>query len=116
MARAGRKDRGLPGKNNRQVRLCGMSGSLTTARSGDSGAFKNKTAARDFYEKAKQEQKPGRFFLNGISMVGRNGLRAVIARYLTTLPTSGKKPRPSPRGKHHGRWWTDRLTGRPCTP
>jgi len=62
MARAGRKDRGLlvrkdsTGKPVWYVRL------YHEGKERRFGSFKNKTEARDFYEKAKQEQKAGRFF------------------------------------------------------
>ena len=35
-------------------------------------SFKNKTEARDFYEKAKQERSKAASFLNAISTAGRN--------------------------------------------
>jgi hypothetical protein len=40
----------------------------------------------------------------------------VIANYLTTLPTSGKKPSTIAVEKYYGQWWTARLKGKPCTP
>lgn len=76
------------------------------------GAFKNKTEARDFYEKAKQEQKQGRFFPERYRHGGKEATSAVIASYLLTLPTSGKKPSTIAIEKYHGQWWTDRLTGK----
>lgn len=36
----------------------------------------------------------------------------MIARYLLTLPTSGKKPMTIAEEHYYGRWWTDRLTGK----
>jgi hypothetical protein len=62
MARTGRKDLGLlsrpdsRGKATWYVRLYDEGKELRF------GAFKNKIEARDLYEKAKQEQKQGRFF------------------------------------------------------
>ncbi len=48
------------------------------------GAFPNKTEARLFYEKAKLEQKEGRFFPERYQRAGHELMEAVIARYLTT--------------------------------
>ena len=76
------------------------------------GSFKNKTEARDFYEKAKQEQKQGRFFPERYHHGGKEAASAVIASYLLTLPTSGKKPTTIAVEKYYGQWWTDRLTGK----
>ena len=93
MARAGRKDRGLlskldsTGKPRWYVRL------YHDGQERRFGAFKNKTEARDFYEKAKQEQKQGRFFPERYRRGGRELASAVIANYLATLPASGKKRR-----------------------
>jgi hypothetical protein len=76
------------------------------------GAFKNKTEARDFYEKAKQEQKQGRFFPERYQRGGKELASAVIEAYLATLPTSGKKPTTITDEKYYGHWWTDRLDGK----
>jgi integrase len=76
------------------------------------GAFQNKTQARDFYEKAKQEQKQGRFFPERYRHGGKALASAVIACYLLTLPTSGKTPTTIADEQYYGRWWTGRLAGR----
>ena len=109
MARAGRKDRGLlarkdsTGKTMWYVRL------YHEGRERRFGSFKNKTEARDFYEKAKQEQKQGRFFPERYQHGGKELASAVIANYLTLLPTSDKKPTTIAEEQYYGRWWTDRL-------
>ena len=74
------------------------------------GSFKNKTEARDFYEMAKLEQKQGRCFPESYQHGGKELASAVIANYVTTLPTSGKKPTTIDEEQYYGRWWTDRLT------
>ena len=62
MARKGRVDRGLlrrrdaAGKTAWYVRL------WHEGKERRFGSFRNKTEARDFYERAKQEQRAGRFF------------------------------------------------------
>ena len=76
------------------------------------GSFSTKTAAREFYEKAKQEQQTGRFFPERYQYGGREAASAVIASYLTTLPTSGKKPSTIAVEEYYGQWWTNRLTGK----
>ncbi len=112
MARAGRKDRGLlarkdsTGKTVWHVRL------YHEGKERRFGAFNNKTEARDFYEKAKQEQKQGRFFPERYRHGGREAAAAVIASYRLTLPTSGKTPSTIAVEKYYGKWWTDRLTGK----
>jgi integrase len=76
------------------------------------GSFKNKTEARDFYEKAKQEQKQGRFFPERYQHGGKEAASAVIASYLATLPASGKKLTTIADERYYGHWWTNRLTGK----
>ena len=63
-------------------------------------------------EKAKQEQRLDGFFLSAINTVRKELASAVIASYLATLPTSGKKPTTIADERHYGQWWTNRLTGR----
>ena len=57
MARAGRKDRGLLSKLDSTGKLMWYVRLYHEGQERRFGAFKNKTEARDFYEKAKQEQK-----------------------------------------------------------
>ena len=75
MARAGRKDRGLltrmdaTGKAVWYVRL------YDTGRERRFGAFKNKTAARDFYEKANKNRRKGDSFRNATGAQEQRPLR-----------------------------------------
>jgi hypothetical protein len=62
MARAGRKDRGLLAKKDSTGKPVWYVRIYHEGRERRFGSFSTKTAARDFYEKAKQEQKTGRFF------------------------------------------------------
>ena len=63
MARADRKDRGLLPKKDGEGKIVGWIVRVYhEGRDRRFGAFETKTQARDFYEKAKQEQKAGRFF------------------------------------------------------
>lgn len=112
MARAGRKDRGLLAKKDSMGKTLWHVRLYHEGKERRFGAFNNKTEARDFYEKAKQEQKQGRFFPERYQHGRKELASAVIASYLTTLPTSGKKPTTIVEEKYYGRWWTDRLTGK----
>ena len=106
MARAGRKDRGLlskldsAGKTLWYVRLC------ADGRDRRFGAFKNKTEARDFYEKAKQEQKQGRFFPERYQCGGYVFVEELLTRRAET--TTVKNPATE---KYYMTWWTERLKG-----
>ena len=101
MARAARKGRGLLSKQDSTGKTVWYVRLYHEGKERRFGSFKNKTEARDFYEKAKQEQKQGRFG-------GKELASAVIANYLATLPTSGKKPTTIAEEQYYGRWWTDR--------
>src|SRR6185436_20471904 len=59
MARAGRKDRGLLSKKDSTGKIVWCVRLYHDGKERRFGSFKNKTEARDFYEKAKQKQ--GRF-------------------------------------------------------
>jgi hypothetical protein len=75
MARLGRRDRGLLSKTDATGKLRWYVRLYADGKERRFGAFKNKTEARDFYEKAKQEQKQGRFSLNGITTEPMSWLR-----------------------------------------
>jgi integrase len=55
------------------------------------GSFKNKTEARDFYEKAKQEQKTGRFFPERYQQGGYAKLDEVLDGYLVAFTGRSKR-------------------------
>ena len=118
MARAGRKDRGLLAKKDSTGKTVWNVRLYHEGKERRFGSFNNKTEARDFYEKAKQEQKQGRFFPERYQHGGKEAAAAVIATYLATLPTSGKKPTTIADERYYGHWWTNRLTGKagPWTP
>ena len=84
MARAGRKDRGLllkkdaTGKPIWYVRL------WHEGRERRFGSFHSKTQAREFYEKAKQEQKLGRFFPERYRHGGYAKLGEIIDSHMAT--------------------------------
>jgi integrase len=71
------------------------------------GGFTSKTQARDFYEKAKQEQKADRFFPERYQSGGYELVQDAIDRYLQRTTT--KKDQ---RGNRcFARWWGERFTG-----
>jgi hypothetical protein len=71
------------------------------------GSFNTKTQAREFYEKAKQEQKADRFFPERYQSGGYESVEDAIDRYLQMTTT--KKDQ---RGNRcFARWWGDRFTG-----
>lgn len=112
MARAGRKDRGLLSKKDSTGKTVWHVRLYHEGKERRFGSFSTKTAARDFYEKAKQEQQTGRFFPERYQHGGKEAASVVIASYLTTLSTSGKKPSTIAVEKYYGQWWTSRLTGK----
>lgn len=69
-----------------------------------------KTAARDFYEKAKQEQKAGRFFPERYQHAGYELVEAVIDRYQLTIAT--KKPMTQLAERFFAQWWKDYFNGK----
>lgn len=103
MARTGRKDRGLlsrpdsTGKPVWYVRL------YHEGKERRFGSFSSKTKAREFYEKAKLEQKEGRFFPERYQHGGYELVEAMIDRYLLTLPT--KKPMTQLAERYFAKWW-----------
>ena len=103
MARTGGKDRGLltrkdsTGKPVWYVRL------YHDGKERRFGSFSTKTAARDFYEKAKQEQRGGRFFPERYQHGGYELVEAMIGRYLLTIAT--KKPMTQVAERFFAEWW-----------
>jgi len=110
MARKGRVDRGLKPIKNDEGKIVAWGVRLYhEGRERRFGSFKTKTQARDFYEKAKQEQKVGRFFPERYQTGKAEGVTETIDRYLATLPSSDKKPRTIRDEKMYGQWWKARL-------
>ena len=106
MARPGRKDRGLltrkdsTGKPLWYVRL------HHDGKERRFGSFKNITEARDFYEKAKLEQKEGRFFPERYQQGGYAKLEEVLDGYLAAF--TGRSKRDEERFKKK---WMDIFPG-----
>jgi hypothetical protein len=90
MARKGRLDRGLMQKRDASSKIVWFVRLYHESMERRFGSFSTKTAARDFYEKAKQEQKTGRFFPERYQHGGYELVEDMIDRYLLTIST--KKP------------------------
>ena len=67
MARPGRKDRGLLSKPDSTGKLLWYVRLYHEGKERRFGSFPTKTSARDFYEKAKQEQKQGALLSRTVS-------------------------------------------------
>lgn len=112
MARAGRKDRGLLSKPDSTGKQLWYVRLYHEGRERRFGSFSNKTQARDFYEKAKQEQRSGRFFPERYQRGGYELVQDMLCRYLATLPHSGKTPSTIADERYYGAWWSERLNGK----
>ncbi|TKB64007.1 MAG: site-specific integrase [Nitrospira sp.] len=110
MARPGRKDRGLLAKKDSTGKPVWSVRLYHEGRERRFGSFSTKTAARDFYEKAKQEQKTGRFFPERYQHGGYELVAAMIDRYLLTIAT--KKPMTQVAERFFAQWWKDYFTGK----
>ncbi|MGC4097188.1 MAG: tyrosine-type recombinase/integrase [Nitrospira sp.] len=105
MARLGRKDRGLlsklrDGKAVWFVRL------YHQGRESRFGSFPTKTAAREFYEKAKREQKDGLFFPERYQRGGHVLIEELLTRHSETTTVKNKATE-----RFYMAWWSARLKG-----
>lgn len=110
MARKGRLDRGLKQKRDASGKIVWFVRLYHEGKERRFGSFSTKTAARDFYEKAKQEQKTGRFFPERYQHGGYELIEDVIDRYLLTITT--KKPTTQFAERFFAKWWKGYFTGK----
>lgn len=110
MARIGRKDRGLLSRPGSTGKLVWYVRLYHEGKERRFGSFASKTTAREFYEKAKQEQKTGRFFPERYQHGGYELVEAMIDRYLLTVPT--KKPMTQMAERYFAKWWKDYFVGK----
>ena len=110
MARKGRLDRGLMQKRDASGKIVWFVRLYHEGKERRFGSFSTKTAARDFYEKAKQEQQQGRFFPERYQHGGYELVETVIDRYLLTIAT--KKPMTQVAERFFAQWWKDYFTGK----
>jgi integrase len=106
MARAGRKDRGLLAKKDSTGKLLWYVRLYHEGKERQFGSFSTKTAAREFYEKAKQEQKTGRFFPERYHHAGHLLVEELLTRRAETTTVKNQAAE-----KHYMRWWANRLKG-----
>ncbi len=107
MARTGRKDRGLLTKTDVTGRTLWMVRLYHEGRERRFGTFTTKTAAREFYEKAKAEQRAGRFFPERYQHGGYESVTVVIDRYM-----EGNTKRSRSQDERFATWWKARATGK----
>ncbi|UVT20554.1 MAG: site-specific integrase [Nitrospira sp.] len=107
MARAGRQNRGLVSKTDSTGKLVWYVRLYHVGRERRFGSFPNKTKAREFYEKAKLEQKDGRFFPERYQHGGY-----VLAEELITAHVTVSRVKNQAAEKHYGEWWKARLKGK----
>lgn len=91
MARKGRKDRGLLQKTDLTGRLVWYVRLYHDGKERRFGSFSTKTAAREFYEKSKREQKDGRFFPERYQQGGYAKLDEVLDGYLAAFTGRSKR-------------------------
>lgn len=107
MARQGRQDRGLRWKRDSTGKIVWIVRLHHEGRDRQFGSFSTKTAAREFYEKAKKEQRENRFFPEQYQKSQAELIQAVLDDYLLT--TSGK--RAVKREHEFAHWWGHWFTG-----
>ena len=107
MARAGRKDRGLLSKPDSAGKPVWFVRLYHEGRDRRFGSFPTKTKAREFYEKAKLEQKEGRFFPERYQHGGY-----ALAEDLITAHVDVSTVKNQSAEKHYGKWWKAWLKGK----
>lgn len=107
MARKGRVDRGLLSKVNADGKTVWYVRLQHEGRERRFGSFKTKTAARDFYHKAKLDQQTGRFFPERYQHGGDELVSTVIDAFLKISTVKNQFAE-----KHYGEWWKTQLEGK----
>jgi len=114
MARRGRLDKGLEvAKRDNSGKPVAWNVRLYhNGRERQFGSFDTKTAAREFYNKAKLEQKAEKFFPERYQKGGQASAEGTLDGYEQTLDGSGKKPRTIVGERKYVRWWKEHLKGK----
>jgi len=107
MARKGRTDRGLIQRKNKEGKLSWYVRLYHDGKERRFGAFPTKTKARQFYDKAKTEQKEDRFFPELHQVRGQVKAEEIIKAYLGQNLTK----RSARDQAYFAEWWTARLKG-----
>lgn len=106
MARAGRKDRGLLSKKDSTGKAVWYVRLYHEGKERRFGSFPTKTAAREFYEKSKREQKDGRFFPERYQQGGYVLIQELLSHHAETTTVKNKATE-----RYYMTWWTQRLKG-----
>ena len=109
MARKGRVDRGLLQKHDAEGKKIWYVRLHHEGKERRFGSFSTKTAARDFYNKAKLDQKTGRFFPERYQHGGFEVVQEVFARYWSSIGIL--KPTTRRRYRTISTWWEERFMG-----
>ena len=107
MARKGRVDRGLLQKQDAEGKKIWYVRLHHEGKERRFGSFSTKTAARDFYNKAKLDQKTGRFFPERYQQGGYELVATVIDRCMAVSTVKNQYAE-----KNYARWWKNRLEGK----
>ncbi len=107
MARKGRLDRGLMRKKDVNGKLVWYVRLYHNGKERQFGAFPNKTKAREFYEKAKLQQKEGRFFPERYHHRGSLLAEACIDQHVSVSTVKDHQAE-----VYYGTWWKHRLKGK----
>src|SRR5437867_9976454 len=107
MARKGRLDRGLMQKRDASGKIVWFVRLWHEGKDRRFGSFSTKAEARDFYEKAKQEQKTGRFFPERYQHGGFELVEETIDHYMARNTNKSRA-----NDLYYARWWKDRLAGK----
>ena len=107
MARKGRLDRGLRPKKDIHGKMVWYVRLHHHGKEQQFGSFPNKTKAREFYEKAKLEQKEGRFFPERYHHKGSLLVEACIDEHVSHSTVKDHQTE-----IYYGRWWKKRLKGK----
>jgi len=110
MARKGHQDRGLYQRANAQGKLQWHVRLMHNGKEYRTSAFPTKTKAREYYEKAKTEQREDKFFPE--RQKEQPLAAAYIDRYLDELKISGKSAKTQYEECRYGKWWKERLAGK----
>ncbi len=112
MARKGRVDRGLlPVKNTENKVVSWRVRLYHEGRERRFGPFPTKTQAREFYNKAKHDQRERRFFPERHQQGQGITVEDMIDRYLSLLLSSEKSHRAQQSEYCYARWWKSYLKG-----
>ncbi|WP_447603056.1 tyrosine-type recombinase/integrase [Nitrospira sp. Nam80] len=107
MARKGRVDRGLRSRTDAAGKVVWYVRLFHQGRERLFGSFRTKTEAREFYHKAKDQQRQGIFFPETYQQRAAEPVQAILDDYMVT--TAGK--RSVKREREFARWWGNWFKG-----